>query len=513
MPSKSDQRRVQAQTHCDRGVELLDRREPARALAEFEQAVALTPNSADARYLIAVALARLERLDEAEACLRVVLETDRTHIDAAHLLGTLLHRRGLDTAALLWLRDAAQRGPDRAQLHRDLAVISLFVGDIAAAKASFVRVLELDPTSDEVIFNLVRLIDMASDDPHAAAAAAAMARLESSLDSLPDALRVQLLFSMAKTSHDFGEIDRAFDLYLEANAAMRALVDYSIEAEEARFAAVERQFDRALFARLAGQGAPNSRPVFVTGMPRSGTTLVEQILSAHPAVMAAGEIPAMLELVTDARGLGGVRFPDWVGPMTADDCLNLGRTYLGKAPSGARGHLKVTDKRLENIEYIGLIHLILPRVPIIHCRRDPADTCLSAFTLLFSMGQDYSYSLEELGRYWRAYDRLMAHWAQVLPPGVMLDVPYEALVAEPETWARRIVAHCGLDWDPACLDFHKSARGVTSASAAQVRQPIYDRSIGRWRPFAHRLGPMFEAMGERFAAERVTPLSVGGGKG
>jgi hypothetical protein len=230
-------------------------------------------------------------------------------------------------------------------------------------------------------------------------------------------------------------------------------------------------------------------------MPRSGTTLVEQIISAHPDVYGAGEFPALLNLLAASTGPGGIAFPEWGGAMMPQDCVNLGEAYLQALPSGPSSQVRTTDKRLENAEFLGMAHLILPNAPIVYVRRDPRDMAFSCYALLFSEGQEWSYDFAELAAYWRAHEALMAHWRAVLPPGRILEVSYEALVADFEAETRRIIAHCGLTWDAACLEYHRSRRGVRSASAAQVRQPIYDTSIGRWRPFAQHLRPLFDAMG------------------
>jgi hypothetical protein len=191
--------------------------------------------------------------------------------------------------------------------------------------------------------------------------------------------------------------------------------------------------------------------------------------------------------------------------MTAADCRGIGATYLGRLPETAPGETRVTDKWLHNFEHLGLIHLCLPGATIIHCRRDPRDVCLSCYALDFRRVMDFTFDLTELGRYWRAYDRLMAHWRAVLPPGRMLEIPYEAVVEDVETWARRLIAHCGLPWDDACLRFHESSRNVRTASSAQVRRPIYTASVGRWRRFERHLGPLLEALGEPWSDAGFDP--------
>jgi hypothetical protein len=236
-------------------------------------------------------------------------------------------------------------------------------------------------------------------------------------------------------------------------------------------------------------------PLFILGMPRSGTTLVEQILASHSEVFGAGELRTFERSVGGLDGPDGApaSFPEGVASLSAEQFRRLGAIYVeGVAPMASAQ--RITDKMPLNFLFIGLIHLALPNARIIHTRRDPVDTCLSCFSTLFTGEHRVAYELGELGRYYRAYERLMAHWRGVLPMGVMLEVTYEDLVADFDREARRIVAHCGLEWEDACFDFHLTRRPVRTASAAQVRQPIYKSSVGRWRPYKHLLRPLLEAL-------------------
>jgi hypothetical protein len=230
-------------------------------------------------------------------------------------------------------------------------------------------------------------------------------------------------------------------------------------------------------------------------MPRSGTTLIEQILASHQKVFGAGELREMASIAEQVTGPGGLSVPEAVPAMSGERLCRIGADYLqmvrGLAPEAER----ITDKMPGNFLLTGLIHLALPNARIIHACRDLRDTAFSCFSLLFTRGQVYSYDLAELGRYCRGYQKLMAHWHAVMP-GVILDVHYEEVVGDLEQQARRIIAHCGLEWDDACLDFYRTPRSVRTASAAQVRQPIYHSSIGRWRPHEDTLQPLLQALEE-----------------
>ena len=486
-----------ASAHLQRGAQRLADKAPADALSAFDEAVKLAPAWPDARHHQALAHIQLGAPDVAEAALRAALELDPKHARASHLLGALLCERNALEEALPLLRAAAVREPDNAQFQRDLGVVELFFGNADAARAAFTHALSLNIHLDEVIYTLVRMTPMQDGSPESERLFELLGDLAARSESLPVPEQSQVYFSLSKAYEDCGRIDEAFDCKVKANALARKTVNYSADDTDWRFEWVAETFDRDLIRRLGGQGAASDRPIFVVGMPRSGTTLVEQIISAHHKVYGAGELVLMPNLVGKTRGVNGAVFPHWAATLTAADCRALGEAYLEGLPTGDRGETRTTDKRLENAEFIGLIHLILPNATIIHVRRDPRDTCYSCWSLRFSHGQDYTYSMDELGRYWRAHERLMAHWNKVLPPGRVLDVPYEGLVNGFETWSRRILAHCGLEWDPACLRFYESDRPVRSASLTQVREPIYNRSIGRWAPFARHLEPLFAAMDGR----------------
>jgi hypothetical protein len=229
-------------------------------------------------------------------------------------------------------------------------------------------------------------------------------------------------------------------------------------------------------------------------MPRSGTTLIEEILASHPKVFGAGELRDFGTLAGTLRGADGSEFPECVGSLTTDQIRFLGTTYMNAIRALAPAAERVVDKMPYNFYSVGLIHLALPNARIIHARRDPRDIALFCFSLLFTKGNEFTYDLAEIGRYICAYETLMQHWQRLLPPDAILEVRYEELVDRFEDEARRIIAHCGLDWDDACLAFHKTQRPVRTASVNQVRQPIYRSSVGRWRRYEGFLQPLLAAM-------------------
>jgi hypothetical protein len=229
-------------------------------------------------------------------------------------------------------------------------------------------------------------------------------------------------------------------------------------------------------------------------MPRSGTTLIEQILSSHSRVFGAGEISDFRECIPNVDANGAViDIPR--AALSAPALRRLASRYLDRIRAMAPTAQRIVDKMPANFALVGLIHLALPNARIIHVRRDPIDTCLSCFSILFVGEQPYAYDLGELGRYYRGYQGLMDHWRTVLPPEILLEVRYEDVIHDLEAQARRLLAHCGLAWEETCLDFQQTRRSVRTASCVQVRQPIYQDSVGRWRPYANELKPLLEALG------------------
>jgi Tfp pilus assembly protein PilF len=489
-------RRARAQARLDAGVQQLAEGDARGARAELEQAVALAPASAIVRAYLAVACARVPDKVAAEIHARATLELEPEDGPTAHLLGTLLCEREQVAEGLIWLKLAARRLPEVGRVLRDLAAVQLFLGDIDAARANFLRALELDPESPEVTFALVRLIPMGDGSAQSTRVMEQLAALDARGEALPIDRRIELAYALGRAWEDIGDPDRSFEAYVRGATLKRSTLTYSLDAEEALADAVIARFDRTRLDALAGQGFRAARrPILIVGMPRSGTTLIEQILGAHPDVQTAGENPALMNMVAASRGPGGEGYPAWVGSMEAADCVNLGKAYFRDLPPPHLGRRAITDKRLENIFHLGLAQLCLDELVVVHCRRDPRDAAFACFAMLFSESQEYSYDFAELARYWRIYERLMAHWRSVLPTGRMLEIDYEALVTDPEPWTRRLVGHAGLDWDDACLQPHAARRPVRSASAAQVREPIHARGVGRWRPFAGHLRPLFDALG------------------
>jgi len=367
-------------------------------------------------------------------------------------------------------------------------------GLVADAQEAYDTALALAPGRIDFHCGRAELVRFTAADPRLAA----IERLAANLAVLTTEEQARLHFALGKAYADIGRHERSFSHLVAGNAIKHAQVIYD-EAGVLRFFERSRTtFDRQFMAARRGLGEPSSVPVFVVGMPRSGTTLVEQILASHALAFGAGELEDFRDLATELSASLGNRhlLVEKVAAASAEQLRQLGADYLGRIRAIAPGATRIVDKMPANFQLLGLIHLALPQARIIHVKRDPVDTCLSCFSKNFAGGNAYSYHLGTLGRYYRAYRQLMAHWRSVLPDGVMLDVQYEDIAADLERVARRMLAHCGLAWNAACLDFHRTDRPVRTASAIQVRQPIYRTSVGRWRPNPDLLAPLIEGLGE-----------------
>ncbi len=428
----------------------------------------------------------------AEAAERALALAPESH-EALNLMGRVAMERGRPQSALACFRRAIEFKPDAAESWNNAGNALRVLGRIEEARDAFNKAVEFEPLHAGTYVNLADCMTFAPDDP----LIEVMETLSADDKRSPDD-RIYLNFALAKALRDTGDHRRAFDRVLAGNRAKRALVSYDEEATLGLFDRIEKVFTTKRIASLGSAGNPSKLPIFIFGMPRSGTTLVEQILASHKDVTGAGELDILPTLARAVCGSDGkaLAYPEFVPLLSGDGLQELGTRYLASLGTHAGGAARVTDKMPANFLFAGLIHLMLPEAVMIHVVRDPVDTCLSCFFKLFSGSLNYTYDLGELGRYYRRYEKLMAHWEKVLPPSRIVEVRYEKLVADLEGEARRILEACELEWDPRCLTFHETMRPVYTASATQVREPLFKSSVGRARGYRSRIRPLLKALGE-----------------
>ena len=468
------------------GALLMECGKPREAAQYLERYLALRPHSADGYESLGTAYAELNRNEEAAALYAKALKFQNAQswtLSAVVDLLLALHR---PTEAIAILQEFRSRRPAQAaQALLFLASTYFYLGRLEEAQSAIDRAIALDPRNPMHFRTLSLIKTFAPGDPQIAA-------MESLSRAEIDAFdRLALLFSLAKAYTDIGEHERSFATQLEANRQVRAMLAYDEKKELAALAGLKAIFTPEVMAAKAGMGDAARAPVFILGMPRSGTTLVEQILATHPEVSSVGECRAFANAVMAMVP----NFPADAADITISQLKEMARRYGTTVCSLVGEAGRAIDKYLANVTYAGVIQMAFPLACFIHVVRDPVDTCLSCFATLFAGNQPFAYDLAELGRYYRAHEDLMTHWHRVLAPGTIMTVRYEDLVADLKGQTQRMLAHCGLAWDDACLAFDKTERLVWTASAAQVRRPLYRSSVGRWRPAAETLKPLLDALG------------------
>jgi len=477
-----------AEAYGNLGAVHIDLGNLAKAEALIRHALELKPRNISALGNLARVLVDLGRPDEAEAAARRAVALKPDNADAHLNLGTVLIKLGMPAEAEAPTRHAIALKPILASAHHNLGVVLMELGRLSDSREAAERAAALAPREPLHFRQLGEVRKYTAGDCYLAALEA----LSKDQASLPVGKQIDLQFALAKARADIGQTEDEFRHLLAGNTLKRSHVGYDEAAVLGEIDRTRQVFSSELMRAAPAAGARTTKPIFIIGMPRSGTSLIEQILASHPQVFGAGELTLF------ERAIGHVRagmpqaaaYPEMALQMSDQHFQELGGRYLEGIERLAPAASRITDKMPTNFVFTGLIHLALPDATIIHTVRDPVDTCVSCFSKLFTEGHFQTYDLTELGRYYRHYQALMAHWHRALPEGRILDVHYEDIVADVEGMARRIVAHCGLPWDPACLDFHRTERVVRTSSATQVRKPIYASSVGRRRAYGPLLAPL-----------------------
>lgn len=503
-----------AESHCNMGNALLAQRRPEEAVASYRRALHLNPRLAVAHSNLGDALRDLGLPEDAAASCREALTLDPQHAETHNGLGNALLDLGrLPDAAASYAR-ALSINPRFVKAYVNLAMVLRLLGNAAEAEAMCRHALQLDPAAAAAVALLAELqadsgrfaeaeslFKRAAElDPNMPEAWAGIAHLRKMTPAdapwLTQALRIAdgalaprqeayLRYALGKYCDDLGDYERAFFHYLRANNLTK-LYGSAHDGRQmtGKVDALIRRYDQVWARRPRAHAIQSPRPVFIVGMPRSGTSLAEQILASHPSVFGAGELPFW----TDATTAYAAATP--TGADSDELATAFGKDYLRRLAELSTDAIRVVDKMPANFLHLGLIHDALPNARIIHLQRNARDTCLSIYFQHFKTGLAYANDLEDLTNYYLEYRRLMEHWRNVLPASVLLEVSYEDLVATQENESRRMLEFIGLPWDAACLDFHRTDRKVMTASKWQVRQKISSASVGRWRHYRNFIGPL-----------------------
>lgn len=514
----------------NRGIVLSEEGQLTEAIRCFERAIKLKPDYADAHNNLAVILRRQGRLPAAAECLRKVLQLKPDYAEAHNNLGIILTQLEQHAEAEAALRAAIRSRPNFAEAYNNLGLTFMEQGKLADAITHLQEAVRLRPEYVEAHNNLAaayteqgrpeeaigQLHETLRLKPDYAGAFYNLAeivaqnryrfrdderqQMERLLAQSPTAKDASLLAFALAIAHDKAkEYDTAFGYFRHANDWLKkAQAEKGLTFDVAKHAEFIGQliaaFGEDYFRRVRTFGIDSEVPIFIVGMPRSGTSLVEQILASHSQVFGAGELPDIRQHASGLRQRlqSKEAYPLCAPQITAPAARAMAQQYLDRVAQLSGGAARVTDKRPGNILHLGLITTLFPRARVIHCRRDPMDTCVSCYLQNFR-DVNFTQDLADIGAYYRHYERLVRHWAKVLPIAVH-EVHYEELVANQEAESRKLVAFCGLEWDDRCLQFHETERAVHTASKLQVRQPMYRSSVGRWKRFEKHLQPLIAAL-------------------
>jgi tetratricopeptide (TPR) repeat protein len=450
-----------AEAQLDLGRLLKEQHRLEEAITQFEKAIELEPGNFQGHFLLASVLAPAARSYDAIEAYRKVLELRPKHPGAWLGLGHMLKTVGRQDEAIEAYRECIRLKPGNGEIHWSLANLKTYQ--------------LTDADIEEIEAQLQREPD--ADDPDTQS-------------------RVNFLFALAKAREDRGDFERAWRGYEEGNSTQRMEENYDPVRTEVLNDAIIQVFDRELLESRAGQGHLSGEPIFIVGLPRSGSTLLEQILASHSQVEGTAELP-YVGIVSNSVGRNradGVNYPHAVRSLDAEQLRQLGQDYLDLARiHRSEGRPRFIDKMPNNFPAVGFLQLVLPKAKIIDARRYPLDSCLSCYRQLFARGQSFTYDLTDIGEYFLQYQRMLDYWHEVLP-GRVLTVQYEDMVSDFDSQVRRLLDYCELPFEDNCVRFWETERPVRTASSEQVRQPIYTQSIHRWRRYEQHLGELIEVL-------------------
>jgi tetratricopeptide (TPR) repeat protein len=464
------------------------------ARAAFQLALQLKPNFTEALLGLASLEQEATNYAKAQQLIQHTISLDSHNANSFIQLAGLLNVMGFAERAIENYQQALALEPDNIAAHVGHSNVLTEQGLIDEAEQLLQQALQIDPQSLPARISLVQLKKVRADDKNVLS----LIEEAKQLDPQFKTKAIGLHFALGKSHDDIGDYQQGFHHFLTACRLKREKISYSQTDNTLATLNIITTFTPELIDRFSGGGDPSTKPIFILGMPRSGTTLTEQIIASHPACHGAGELADLNLLANPGRleNNASSLYPQTLSSMTAAELKALGQQYVAGLSARQPTAEFITDKMPSNYFYLGLIHLMLPNAKIIHVKRNPVDTCISNFSKLFKQGQHFSYELGELGNYYRDYDNLMQHWRKLLPANAFYEIQYEQLVDNIEQQARALIDYCGLPWHPDCLNFHNHQRTVRTASVTQVRQPIYTSSVERWRHYEEYLQPLLTALGD-----------------
>ena len=469
-----------------------------KAKNNFSSAIEIDPKNRPALGGLVMAGLDAKKFTEAETAALRIIENYPESADGYSLMGSVCFAQGLAEKAEQYYQKALSIDKNFISAKSGLGQVYMEQGDLERAEELFKECVfsgqKVEGRTPEGLYSLITVKKVKAGDPEIDLLKKDAEKLNGKITT---AQAISLNFALGKMYDDLGEGDKAFPHYQEACKIKRSTIQHSTYNRLSSIEKIKKVFTADLMKEHSGQGHASEVPIFVLGMPRSGTTLTEQIIASHPNVFGAGELRNLSDLANQGAETGQPLFPHGITKLDAIDFQRYGKKYLNEIRLLDETSSKITDKMPANFNYVGLIHLILPKAKIIHVQRNPLDTCLSCYTRQFAVGQSFSYDLEELGMYYGSYLDIMEHWNNVLPSGSIYNIQYEDLVDNTEKEARALLEFCNLDWSDQCLEFYKNKTNIRTASVTQVRQPIYKSSKQRWKKYEKHLSPLIEALGSK----------------
>lgn len=498
-----------------------------KAIKYYQKALSLNPSLSHALYDLAETYRSCGDLQQAIKNYEQAIVIDSVNVDAyCGLASALIGAFKFDRTIEL-LKSSINHLPETSCLYFCLAVAYQEQGDTENAYTCFTKTLGIDKKHTDAKIGLAGILALQGNYENAGRELEEILRVHPENSSaiicycmyahqfaatnkaieigskhlqksnLTDMIRSKLLFALANLHEKQGDLDTAFELYHQGNQLRNTSHDEL--GYRSMFNSLIKSFDQDLFFQHSTSNTPNKNrtvtPIFIVGMPRSGTSLAEQILASHPEVYGAGELPDIGNMVNHLsnKARTSIRYPESISDISESELNQLGDSYIELLTNKVGNEKYVTDKMPLNAIHLGFISLLFPNARIIHCTRDPRDTCLSCYFKSFSGEHSYAYSLDSLGKFYRMYEQLMEHWNRVLPNPIF-ELSYEEIVENPEQTIRKMINFCGLEWDNACLNFHKTKRTVATASHDQVRKRMYSSSVGRWKSYEKHLDELFTAL-------------------
>ena len=453
----------------------------------FKKAIAEKPDLLQAHINFGKLLQDANRIKDAINCYKKVLEHSPEHLDAKLALAAALTIDGELEKSEDILNEIFEVNPGNARAFSILGNIRRITGNFEEATVLFEQAMDINTSDPDIYLGLSACKKFTEED-------SGFIRKIESLSATSAAAN----FALGKIYDDTCKYDRAFECFKKANEIRNNRISYNSAEHTGFIDRIINVFDKDLVDKYKITGVDTDLPLFILGAPRSGTTLVEQVISSHPVVYAGGELdylPRLAYRIKMEKQANNLLYPDYVKQLSADTIKILADEYIEKLRNCCidNNNIHITDKMLENYKYAGLIHILFPNARIIYCKRNPLDTCLSIYFQSFNAGHQYAFNLQNLGCWYRDFSRLMMHWTELFS-GSVITVNYEDLVNDTEPEIKKLVDSCGLEWDNNCLEYYRQPRNVVTSSAWQVRQPVYRSSLNRWKNYDKFIGPLKEIL-------------------